>query len=47
MTKGRSKANERKRDKELEKECEKINAILEKISSEEVVRSIREDRDSR
>ena len=32
-------------DAELEEEWEKIRPILEKISPEEVTRSIREDRD--
>ena len=41
----RAKAKEQ--DRELEEEWEKIRTILEKISPEEVTRSIREDRDSR
>ena len=41
------KAKAREQDRELEEEWEKIKSILEKISPEEVTRSIREDRDSR
>ena len=41
------RAKAREQDKELEEERERVKPILEKISPEEVARSIREDRDSR
>ena len=41
------KARAREQDRELEEEWEKIRPVLEKITPEEVTRSIREDRDSR
>ena len=41
------KAKAKEQDRELEEEWERVKSILEKITPEEVARSIREDRDGR
>ena len=41
------RAKAREQDRELEEEWERVKSILEKISPEQVTRSIREDRESR
>ena len=47
MIKEVKKAKAKEQDRELEEVWERVKFILEKISPEEVARSIREDRDSR